>query len=344
MTLTTREIEFLINELTIHLSATRDGGNKNLICRCPYCGKDGKFGIYIGKETLRKKPLMSNCFSCSHSNQSINRLLEDIGRVDLMVTSTTELGVELDTELLFPLEQKDEIDDSLELIELPDFYKQCFTHPYLRGRGFVFDDYEQFPIGTTHGLNRRFDDYVIFPVIDEGDVVGYVARHLWSKTEIDSHNRKAKIKGDYLIRRFNNSTQNDFVKLLYNYDAVIDGETDTVIIVEGIFDVVALTRKLELYENSRIAVVATFGKKVSQAQIYKLQRKGVETIVIGFDGDAVDTIKQIVSELSPYFEVVIADIADPTTDWQDLTYEQIFEVFSTRLKTPLEYKLTKIQE
>ena len=344
MTITTSEIELLINELTLHLSATKDGGNKNLICRCPYCGKDGKFGIYIGKETLRKKPLMSHCFSCGHSNQTVNRLLEDIGRMDLVITSTVDLNIELKTELLFPLEENNEIDDSLEIIELPDFYQRCFTNSYLKGRGFVFDDYEQFPVGTTRGLNRRFDDYVIFPVIDDGDMVGYVARHLWSKTEIDSYNRKAKIKEDYMIRRFNNSTQNDFVKLLYNYDSVIEGETDTVIIVEGIFDVVALTRKLELYDNTRIAVVATFGKKISQAQIYKLQSKGVETVVLGFDGDAVDTIKQIASELSPYFEVVIADIADPTTDWQDLTYEQIFEIFSNRLKTPLEYKLTKIQE
>lgn len=51
------------------------------------------------------------------------------------------------------------------------------------------------------------------------------------------------------------------MKLLYNYDTIIEGETDTVILVEGVFDVIALTRKLELYDNQRVAVVATFGKK-----------------------------------------------------------------------------------
>lgn len=342
--MTKNETGFLIGELSRYFGAKRDGGGKNLICRCPYCNKDGKFGIYIGKETVRKKLFMSHCFSCGRSNQSLNRLLEDIGRMDLSLTPTANPEAELDTELLFPLLQTEEIDDSLCIAELPDFYRRTFSHPYLKARGFRFDDYEYFPAGTTRGLNRRFDDYVIFPVIDSADLVGYVARHLWSKDEIDCYNRKAKVRGDYRIMRFRNSAENDFIRLLYNYDAVIEGETDTVVIVEGIFDVVALTRKLDLYDNSRIAVVATFGKKISQVQVYKLQCKGVRTVVLGYDGDAVEAIKKSASELADYFEVFVADIADPQKDWQDLSDMEIFEIFSTRLKTPLEYKLTKIQQ
>ena len=133
---------------------------------------------------------------------------------------------------------------------------------------------------------------MIFPVIDDGDVVGYVSRHIWTKDEIDRHNAGIRRKGGYRITRFRNSTENDFVKLLYNYDSVIEEETDTVIVVEGVFDVVALTRKLNLYDNNQITVVATFGKKISRAQIYKLQSKGVRTIVLGYDGDAVEAIKK----------------------------------------------------
>lgn len=89
------------------------------------------------------------------------------------------------------------------------------------------------------------------------------------------------------MRRYKNSTENEFMKLLYNYDTIIEGETDTVILVEGVFDVIALTRKLELYDNQRVAVVATFGKKISTTQIYKIQQKGVKTVVLAYDGDAV---------------------------------------------------------
>lgn len=344
MGLSKQETDFLIEEITRHLGAKRDGAGKNLIARCPYCGKEGKFGVYIGKETQRKKPFMSHCFSCGRSTQTLEKLLEEIGRPDLMVTPTADLSTPLDTNQLFPLDMEEEIDDTLGIVVLPDFYKRVYTHPYLKSRGFCYDDYDYFEVGTTGKLNFRFTDYVIFPVIDGGDVVGYVARHIWPKAEIDVYNRKAKRRGEYQIRRFNNSMENDFVKLLYNYDAIVEDETDTVILVEGIFDVVALTRKLELYDNPYFAAVATFGKKVSQAQIYKLQVKGVRTVVIGYDGDAVAAIKQTAEALSPYFEVFVADIADPEKDWQDLGFEEIFEVFTERLKTPIEYRLSKLQE
>ena len=32
-------------------------GGKNLIARCPFCSKDGKFGVYIGKKTSARNLL-----------------------------------------------------------------------------------------------------------------------------------------------------------------------------------------------------------------------------------------------------------------------------------------------
>ena len=344
MGLTRSETEYLIAEISRELRAKRDGGNKNLIARCPYCGKDGKYGVYIGKETEKRKPFMAHCFSCGSSTITLDQLLEAIGRMDLVVTPTANLSETLDASIMFPIDVAEEIDDQLGIVELPDFYKRTFMHPYLKGRGFVFDDYEYFLVGTTGKLNFRFNDYVIFPVTDQGDVVGYVARHVCSKDEIDAHNRKARVSGEYKIMRFRNSIENDFIKLLYNYDAVIEDQTDTVIIVEGIFDVVALNRKLDLYDSRRIAVVATFGKKISQVQIYKLQSRGVETVVLGYDPDAVEAIKKTASDLSSYFTVLIADIPHLDKDWQDLTEDEVYDVFAYRLKTPIEYKINKIQQ
>lgn len=344
MTLSKEERDILISEISKELSAKKDGGNKNLICRCPFCKKEGKFGIYIGKETERKKPFMSHCFSCGCSTLTLEQLLSTINRMDLMVTKVSDLDSKLDTTLLFPLVIDDEIDDVLGIVELPDFYKRCFIHPYLKSRGFVFDDYEYFEVGSTGRLNFIFNDYVIFPVYDQEDIVGYVARHILSKAGIERHNSKAKVEGGYKIMRFRNSMENDFVKLLYNYDSILEDETDTVILVEGIFDVIALTRKLELYDNKQIVVVATFGKKISRAQIYKLQNKGVRAVVIGYDGDAVEAIKKTSSELTPYFDVLVANIPDPTKDWEDLTLDEIYHVFAYNLLSPIEYKLKKIQE
>ena len=342
--LSPKDTEFLIRELTEELDAKADGAGKNLIARCPRCGKEGKYGVYVGKETQRKKPFMSHCFSCGCSTYTLEALLDLLGRQDLMVAPTADLGARLDTNLLFPLEEGEEIDDTLDVVGLPEFYRRCFTHPYLKARGFTFDDYEYFQVGTTRGLNFRYDDYVVFPVIDRGDVVGYVSRHTRSKEEIDRHNSRARRKGGYRILRFRNSTGNDFVKLLYNYDAVKEGVTDTVIITEGIFDVVALTRKLEIYDNEHVAAVATFGKKISRTQIYKLQSKGVRTVILGYDGDAVEAIKKTAGELNAYFRVLIADIPDAGKDWEDLGDEEIYGIFSCRLRTPAEYRLLKVQE
>lgn len=334
--------EYLIKELEFELHAKLDGGRKNLIVpTCPYCGKQGgKFGIFVGAETEKKKLFMSHCFSCGHTTKDINQLLDDIGRPDLKVEETASFNP-LEVPEFFGVEE-DEIDDELEEVEMPEGYKRCYKNRYLKSRGFEFEDYDYFPVGTTRGLNFKFDDYVIFPIIDNGKVVGYVSRHIWSKADIDEYNNRAKRNGKYQIRRYNNSLENDFIKLLYNYDTVIEDETDTVIIVEGIFDVISLTRKLDLYENNRVSVVATFGKKISDTQIYKLQSKGVRTVVIGYDSDAMEAINKAANQLNEYFDVYIAKIDSDGKDWDEMPYEDIYQTFSYNLCTPVEYKLQTI--
>lgn len=345
MYLSKDEKNHLIQELQIELGAKLDGSGKNLIVEtCPYCGKGGgRFGIYVGAETASKKLFMSHCFKCGHSTQTLDQLLQDIGRTDLMVTETFDLnGGDVSNAFSF-LDDDKEIDDNLSVVDMPEDWKRTYHNKYLRKRGFIDDDYEFFPVGTTRGLNFKYDNYVIFPIIDNGDRVGYISRHTWSKEQIDEHNRKAKHNGKYQILRYRNSTENDFVKLLYNYDAVVDGETDTVVIVEGVFDVIALTRKLNLYDNHSVAVVATFGKKISDTQIWKLQNKGVQTIVIGYDGDAVAAIKKTGEQLNDYFDVYVADIEDPTQDFDSMDFWDVYDAFAYNLKTLTEYKLNKIQ-
>lgn len=343
MDLSAKEYQHLVQEIARETGAKRDGTGKNLIVpRCPFCGKPGgKFGIYIGPTSSRREPFMAHCFSCGKSTRTLEQLLEAIGRMDLMVATTTDVTAPLQFVLGW---EPEEIDDVLTITELPDFYKRTFSHPYLRERGFTYDDYDYFPVGATNRLNPRFADYVIFPVIDNGEIVGFVGRHTWSKADIDAYNRKVKFNGGYKILRYRNSTNNDFSKLLYNYDAIREGTTDTVILTEGIFDVIALTRKLELYDNPQVAVVATFGKKISDVQVYKLQCKRVKQIIVGYDGDAVEPIKRTANRLSKYFSVLVANIADAHKDWDEMSEAEIRDVFADRLLSPANYVLRKVQE
>lgn len=345
MNLSKEEKDYLIHELEIELHAKLDGSGKNLIVpECIWCGgTGGKMGIYVGKETERKKPFMAHCFKCGRSTRTLEQLLTEIGRTDLILTDTFDLdGDKSINSFSFLEDEEKEIDDSLCIIEMPEDYKRTYFNRYLQSRGFVEEDYEYFPVGTTRGMNFKFDDYVIFPIIDTGDIVGYISRHIWSKKDIDEYNRKARHSGAYQILRYRNSTENDFVKLLYNYDSVIEDETEIVIIVEGVFDVIALTRKLNLYQNHSVAVVATFGKKISDTQIYKLQSKGVKTIVIGYDGDAAEAIKKTGDMLIEYFDVFVADIEDSSQDFDSMEFWDVYDTFAYGLKTLTEYKLNKI--
>lgn len=343
MKISREEKDFIISELTIELHAKLDGGRKNLIVpQCPYCGKEGgKFGIYVGPETERKTFLVSHCFSCGKTIKDPNQLFKDIGRSDLVIAETADFNF-LENPL-FKQKEENEIEDDLVVVGMPEGWKRVYKNNYLKARGFVCDDYTYFPVGTTRGLNWKFDNYVVFPIIDNEDIVGYVSRHIWDKKDIDEYNVSAKRSGKYEIRRYNNSIENDFSKLLYNYDAIIEGETDTVVLVEGVFDVIALVRKLELYENHRIAVVATFGKKISDVQMWKLQAKGVRTVVIGYDGDAVTAINKAAERLNEFFDVFIAFIKDPEADFDSMDFWDIFDVFSDGLRTPVEYKLNTVQ-
>lgn len=339
MQLERSDFQHIVDEIKIELHGNIDGTGKNIIVpECPFCGHTGgKFGIYIGKETDRKKQFMSHCFHCGKSTRDLKQLLTEINRMDLMPTETASFTDYIQDDFSF-MDDK-EIDDSLETIKLPESYKRTVSNSYLNKRGFTEDDYDFFQCGTTRYLNFKFDDYIIFPIIDNGNIVGYVSRIMIDKKDLEEQNREARLKGKYQKLRYKNSNENDFVKLLYNYDSVIEGETDTVILTEGIFDTIALTRKLNLYDNPRMVAVATFGKKISDIQMYKLQMKGVKTVIIGYDSDAKDTIKKVSMDLSEYFDTYIAWITSGGKDWDEMSYDDIYETFAYNIFTPVEFKL-----
>ena len=147
MELSKEEKEYIIQELSIELHAKPDGSGKNLIVpQCPYCGHEGgKYGIYIGKATERKKLFMAHCFSCGRSTQTLEQLLTDIGRQDLIITDTFDLDGDKKINDFSFLENDDrEIDDSLCVVEMPEYYKRTHFNRYLRKRGFTEEDYDFF--------------------------------------------------------------------------------------------------------------------------------------------------------------------------------------------------------
>lgn len=333
------EIKVLINELLDETHGRLDGGHKNIIADCPWCGKKGKFGIRIKADQGNRKQFASHCFSCGRSTRTLEELCDLLNRPDLKPHQNIRETIAMREENV--LDDEDDIDDSLVEIQMPEGYKRTRKNRYLRSRNFTDRDYEHFEVGTTRGLNFKFDDYIIIPIIENGKYVGYVARHTWSKEEIDVYNQKQALSGGYQIRRYSNSCgegSNEFSKLLYNLDSVIEDETDTVVLCEGVFDVIALTRHFDLYDRHRIVPVATFGKKISEIQAYKLQSRGVRTIVIGYDNDAGDSISRTADFLLDYFDVFIATLGGEGKDFDEADFWDVFDAFSVGLKTPFEYR------
>lgn len=326
----------IADELLVDLEGKLDGSRRNiLVPHCPFCGKDGyKFAIYVGPNTGSKSFGACNCFRCNSKRRDLKSTLEAINRIDLLPKETVAFDEDLTHSL--NLFEDDDMDDSLVTISMPKGYKRCFRNPYLKSRGLLADDYEFFPCGTNRNFEQKFADYVLLEIRDNNRLVGFVGRHTWSKEEIDDYNCRHR----YQIRRYNNSVENGFGKLLYNYDAVKPYKTNTVILCEGAFDVIALTRKLELYDNEQIVPVATFGKKISEVQIYKLQTKRVEQVVIGYDADARETIGKVAMQLDNYFDVYIADVSTADgKDWDEMSVKSVYNVFANNLKTVREYNL-----
>lgn len=337
MELGDKEKQELIANLLFELEGKMDGRKKNiLVPTCPFCGHGGyKFGIYVGMSKMKDKTWgSSHCFHCGRSFRTVKDTLEALELTQYLPKDTTDLeGDVIRLNLI-----DDEIEDDLEVISMPKGYKRTYKNSYLKSRGFTADDYVYFPCGTCRGLNDEFDDYVLLEVYDNKRLVGYVARKTWSKDDIDDYNDTHRFK----IRRYNNSKDNLFSRMLYNYDAVKKYETDTVILCEGPFDVIGLTQKMDLYDNESIVPVATFGKQISPCQMMKLQQKGVETVVIGYDNDiaAKDSMEKVINSLSDYFDVYCLLYPDGMSkDFGDMSFSEIYNLFSNCVVTPREYNL-----
>lgn len=336
MELSVADKKTIIEDIILEYDGKLDGGRKNiLIPECPFCGHGGfKYGIYVGKESSKYKVWgSSHCFHCNRSFRTLRETLEALNHSDWIPKETTDIQ----KQALITLDD-DDIDDHLETIEMPEGYKRTLKNCYLKSRGFLPDDYQYFPCGTTRGMNRKYDDYILIEIHDAGRLVGFIARHTWDKEDIDSYNNSHRFQ----IRRYNNSTENQFSKLLYNYDAIVEGETDTVILCEGVFDVIGLNQKMDLYDYHRVVPVATFGKKISECQMMKLQQKGVENVVIGYDNDAAakDTIGSVANQLEDYFDVFCLQYPkDSGKDFGDMSFDEIYDVFANHIVRPREFVL-----
>lgn len=302
-----------LKDLLINPKPTRSG---QYIADCPLCGKEQHF--YISRKTQ-----MWDCKKC-HSYGSIYKLLRLLDKTYLLAGSTIENKERIES--IREMTQELVSNDDTELSELPvkkmpvGWKVSAKSTKYLLSRGITPEDCKRYNIGATD-MFCKYENYVLIPVYDGGEIRGFLGRY-----------GARKVPDNKL--RYNNSIGTEFAELLFGYDEITDN-TSTVILVEGVFDKIAVDKVLHLWDGEEVKCVCTFGKKISDKQIKKLMLKGVTNVILLYDFDAVKEIKKYGLELEKYFVTSITYTSDKK-DIDECSEDEALEVF-TQLKRPKEF-------
>lgn len=239
--------------------------------------------------------------------------------------------------------KKEEVKE-LEAVSLPLFFKRLKYSSYLQKRGAKLDLYKYWIIGKTD-FEKDLKDYLIFVIPENGINVGYVARSQKSKKEIDEYNKTHQKK----ILRWKNS-KCDFAQIVFGLDEITE-DTEELIIVEGITSKMRVDCNLELYKQHKKVCCCTFGKKLSDIQLYKIKNKGIniQKVILFYDSDAIKASKKVVYELIYQFEkvkVAFCDFKDEEGNYKDagdLNKEELLEVLNN-VQNPLDFFESKIEK
>ena len=304
-------------ELKEILHVEKETRSGQYICTCPFCGKESH--MYVNKRTQ-----MWDCKKCGEFG-NIYKLLRFLDKTYLLNGATienTDTIVSVRSMLASELESSDVSVTELPEVKMPVGWRVLRnSNPYLLNRGITPELCERYKFGSTKML-RKYDNYVLIPIYDGGKIRGYIGRY-GSKRVPDGK------------LRYNNSIGTQFAQLLFGYDDITEN-TATVILVEGIFDKIAVDKVLRLWESEEVKCVCTFGKKISAEQIEKLKVKGVSRVILLYDFDAIKEIKRYGIELENHFVTSITYTTKKDID--ECTAEEALAVFAN-LKRPREFNV-----
>lgn len=297
------------------------GSKNHFICDCLFCGKSRH--MYVNKLTG-----LWDCKSCGEKGNIITFLIK-LDKLSLLEGEDVNIDLPLQLSLKCKQEQKTEFDIKIESIKLPIGFKHIVFgdkyYNYLLGRKFSEIDFLLYTPGYTM-LKRKYLDYVILPVARDFEIKAFIARYT----------------GDDLGKKRYLNSSHEFNKLLFGYDE-LHKETRTVILVEGVFDKIGVTTELNLHYNNEMKCLATFGKKLSNIQLYLLQIANIENLIFMYDGrDAVDDMKKIVSEISKQFKniwLTYTGVLDPAESDRN----QILQYLSNAEK-PNQFWISKVNK
>lgn len=252
--------------------------------KCPYCGRDGKFGINLTQNRC-------NCFRCGQhptplkliqfleSNDSIPEILSLLERDDY-------------SGYMFKEEDVPEIQSNSHGISLPTGTKNLLmgksvlaraARKYIISRGFDVNILSK--KGWGYGTEGKYFGYIIIPFREKGQLSYFNARLFmgngpkYNNPDVDS----TGIGKSFII---------------YNIDAL--DIYRTVYICEGAINA----------ETMGDNAIATGGKNISRYQINRMIKSGVERFILLLDPDAKDKAIKLGLQLAPFKKVKVVFLPD----------------------------------
>ena len=301
---------------------------------CPLCGKKDKIGIYLDD----KGGGVFKCFKCDNKGSIFNFLLKS-NRRDLILSDdqqVTSLQSRLDD--LLEITQSKEEDCDCQEISPPLGFRRIYEDSYLEKRGWGKNEFKKIEVGTS--IDPRLKGKLTFLLREEGKVIGYLSRSKLPK-EWHKKNLEDSKKGlCSLILRYDNSKETLFERVVGGIDEVIEGETNVVILVEGLMDKVNTDKVLKLDVENDVKCCFTCGAKLSNVQALKLLKKGVETIILMYDSETIQQTKSAALLLSKYFYDKIVEIKG-NKDPGEMNADDFLQAFES-IYTTHEYFLQKV--
>lgn len=279
---------------------------------CPQCGRSDKFGILFVDNSG-----VTSCFYCGESWPLVY-VLKSIGRQDLI---GFDYSVYKEKEL-DDLEPEIEKETKVQECKLPIGFRRITNHPYLEERGFT--NYEKYQVGISN-LEKGLSGKIIFQLFRDGIPVGWVARSTQTKEWHKNNLKRHKEYGDELVLRYKNSN-NDFTKILGGIDDITPN-TETLILVEGLFDKENTDRQLLLDRSDVTKCCFTFGDSIHPDQIQLIPRN-VKNVVLLYDANTLRNMRNAGDMLYSKFELYIGVIKDEDKDPGNMSKKDFYDVFS----------------
>lgn len=270
-------------------------------CRCPYCGREGKFGINLSMNR-------TNCFVCGEHPSPI-QLVMYLEHVDTFTEAKAILESGEFDGYTFK-EDKVEI-KSRKDIYFPEGFKSILfgkstlaksARNYVKKRGFDINKVAM--SGWGYGTKGKYFGYLIIPFHENGKLVYYNAR-LFIGNGPKYNNPDTSDTG--LGKSF----------IIYNKDAL--SMYRSVFLCEGAINAETMGER----------GIASGGKAISRYQINEIIKAPVERVIILFDPDAKDRAIDLALKLVNFKKVKVVFLPEGK-DCNDLGRAKVMKyVYST---------------